>query len=447
MNQNRGRNQLAAVIGAGPAGMYAAKQLAENGVTVFLFNRDIKPGGLAEYGIYYNKYKMKSGLRKQFYRILDLENIHYYGNVLIGNQGDFTLNALKEMGFQAVMVTVGAQGTKWLGLPGEELDGVYHAKDIVYHYNKLPPFSQREFHIGKRVALIGVGNVMVDIAHWLVRDLKVDQVIAVARRGPAEVKFTRKEFEHIAANLDQKALEKEFERVQERMLAVGQHPEEAKAFILSALAKAEEKISDTRFEFAFLSSPKRILGDEQGKVIGLEVEDTKLEPRNGDTKAVGMGTTRVLDVDTVIFCIGDRVDENFGLPVEWNEFVKNPEPQFPIDGVSYETYDPQTGKPIAGVFVAGWSRKASSGLVGVARKDGEAGAMAALQYLDTQPELENLPQVVAQIAEKVASLPHPVVTKADVKKLVEAEQAEAARRGVEDFKYATNEEMLKVIAS
>ena len=54
-------------------------------------------------------------------------------------------------------MTVGAQGTKWLGLPGEDLVGAYHAKDLVYHYNRLPPFSTREFLIGRRVALVGVG--------------------------------------------------------------------------------------------------------------------------------------------------------------------------------------------------------------------------------------------------------------------------------------------------
>ncbi|RME08228.1 MAG: hypothetical protein D6803_01740 [Anaerolineae bacterium] len=259
-----------AVIGAGPAGLNAAKKLAQAGVHVVVFNRDIKPGGLAEYGIYYDKYKMKQGLRRQFLQILADERIHYFGNVRIGRHGDLTLDDVRALGFQAVLVAAGAQGTKWLGLPGEDLKGVYHAKDLVYHYNKLPPFSQREYDIGRRVALIGVGNVMVDIAHWVIRDLKVDEVTAVARRGPAEVKFTRKELENVAANLDVEALDAEIERVADRMKAVGQDPEEAKAFILSALPKAKPAVSETRFRFAFLSSPTRILGDESGRVRGLE---------------------------------------------------------------------------------------------------------------------------------------------------------------------------------
>ncbi|MBT7370183.1 MAG: FAD-dependent oxidoreductase, partial [Gammaproteobacteria bacterium] len=196
-----------AVVGAGPAGIYAAKKLASFGAQVVIFNRDIKPGGLAEYGIFHSKYRMKQGLRKQFHKILSDENIRYYGNVHIGEDGDLSLDDLRQLGFRSIMVTVGAQGTKWLGLPGENLKGVFHAKDLVYHYNQLPPFSQRNYNIGKRAALIGVGNVMVDIAHWLIDDIKVDEVISVARRGPAEVKFTKKEMQNVANNLDLPALD------------------------------------------------------------------------------------------------------------------------------------------------------------------------------------------------------------------------------------------------
>jgi ferredoxin--NADP+ reductase len=130
-----------AVVGAGPAGLFAARELTQQGVGVVLFNRDLKPGGLAEYGIYPDKHKMKEGLRNQFRQILALENLHYFGNVLIAENGDLSRTDLRQLGFQATLVTTGAQGTKWLGLPGEHLRGVFHAKDIVYHYNLLPPYS------------------------------------------------------------------------------------------------------------------------------------------------------------------------------------------------------------------------------------------------------------------------------------------------------------------
>lgn len=434
-----------AVIGAGPAGLYAARQLASEGLEVILLNRDIKPGGLAEYGIYYDKYKMKEGLRKQFRQILAIPNIHYIGNVVVGQDGDITLEELHELGFQAMMVTVGAQGTKWLGLPGEDLKGVYHAKDIVYHYNKLPPFSTQEFAVHGRVALIGVGNVMMDIAHWAIRDLKVDEVIAVARRGPAEVKFSKKEMEAVARNLDLEALDKELERVRPIMEAVGQDVQAAKAYILSGLPKAIEPISSTRFRFDFLASPTRIVGDETGKVIGLEIEDTTLVPKNGDTKARSLGTKRILDVDTVVFCIGDRVDDRFGLPVQWNEFVKNPAPHFPVDGISYEAYDQETDKPLEGVFMAGWSREASSGLVGVARKDGENGAKALLQYLQTLPSSGDPKPVFDNLNLLLSRSEKRLITKEDIACLEAYESKEAERLGCEEIKLKSNEEMLKII--
>ena len=430
-----------AVIGAGPAGLYAARQLAQDGARVALFNRDIKPGGLAEYGIYPDKYKMKNGLRKQFRQILEIPEIEYFGNITVGQDGDLTLADLRTAGFQAVMVTVGAQGTKWLGLPGEELRGVYHAKDLVYHYNRLPPFSVQEFSVQGRVALIGVGNVMMDIAHWAVRDLKVPEVIAGARRGPAEVKFSKSEMEIVGRNLDIGALDAEIARTIPIMQAVGQDPLAAREYILAGLPKALESISNTRFRFDFLASPTRILGDDHGRVCGLEIEDTTLALKDGDTKARGLGTHRVIDVETVVFCIGDRVDETFGLPVQWNAYVKNPAPRFPVAGLSYEAYDPQAGQPLEGIFVAGWSREASNGLVGVARKDGENGARAMLQYLQTLPasSSEDAAKCTHQLLSRSAKQ---VVSKADVQRLEAAESAEAQRLGLEEYKMKTNEEML-----
>lgn len=436
---------VVAVVGAGPAGLYASRQLATEGVEVALINRDIKPGGLAEYGIYPNKHRMKEGLRNQFRQIMAEPRIRYYGNLKVAAEGDLTLEELREIGFHALLVTVGAQGTKWLGLPGEDLVGVYHAKDIVYHYNKLPPFSQQRFKIGDRVALIGVGNVMLDIAHWLIRDLKVDEVVAVARRGPAEVKFSKKEMSNIARNLDLEAFDAEFERVAPVMRELGQDVEAAKTFILSTLPKALEPVSDSRFRFDFLASPSRMIGGERGEVRGLEVEETTLIPHNGDTKAKRLGTKRVIPVDTVIFCIGDRVDESFGLPVRWNEFVKNPEPRFPINGLSYEAYDNEAEQPIEGVFVAGWSREASSGLVGVARKDGENGAQAVLQYLHTLVPSVDAEAVMEKFEKRLRRLKKMIITKEDWQLLESIEQAEAARQELEEFKYADNEEMLEAI--
>jgi ferredoxin--NADP+ reductase len=276
---------------------------------------------------------------------------------------------------------------------------------------------------------------MMDISRFLMRDQKVDEVIAVVRRGPAEVKFDKKEMEHVIANLDMAALDSEMVRVAPIMQAVGQDPADAKAKIMEALPHAEAKTSESRFRFEFLASPTQMFGDANGYLTQLEIEDNTLTLKDGDTKARGTGNKRKLDVETVIFAIGDKVDDSFGLPVEWNEFVKNPNPRFPIEGVSFES-------PIEDVFVGGWSRKASEGLVGYARKDGTNASKAVWQYLQT---LQPIPADVDAVAAKMGGLDKPIVTKADIKRLEAIESEEAQKRGLEEFKFDNNEEMLNAM--
>ena len=427
-------NYFVAVIGAGPAGLFGARELAAQGARVAIFNRDVKAGGLAEYGIYPDKHTMKEGLRKQFRQALDLANIDYYGNISIGNHGDLTLDELRELGFDAVLVTAGAQGTKSLGLPGEELEGVYHAKDVVFAYNKLPPFSQKKFRFGKRCAIIGAGNVMVDVARHLLHVQKVDEVIAVVRRGPAEVNFTKDEMKHLISYLDLNEFDRELERVRPAVEAIKQDLETGRQKVLDSLAKADPKTAEGKFHFDFLASPTGMLG-ENGMLTQLEVEDNILTEKDGKISAKGTGVKRTIDVDTVIFAIGDKVDESFGLPTDWNEFIKNKEPRFPMDGTTFES-------SVEGVFVGGWSRKASEGLVGYARKDGTNAAKAVWQYLQTKQPANASAEAVA---EKMKHLGKPVILKEDIKRLEAVEAEEAKKRGLEEFKFASNEEMLQAM--
>ncbi|HET7145086.1 MAG TPA: FAD-dependent oxidoreductase [Anaerolineales bacterium] len=423
-----------AVIGAGPAGLFGARELATQGAHVAIFNRDIKAGGLAEYGIYPVKHTMKAGLRKQFHQTLDLANIDYYGNVTIGAHGDLTLDELRALGFDAVLVTAGAQGTKSLGLPGEDLEGVYHAKDVVFFYNKLPPFSQKKFRFGKRCAIIGAGNVMVDVARHLLYVQKAEEIISIVRRGPAEVNFTKEEMKHLITYLDLDEFDREMERVRPALEAIHQDLEAGRHKILDSLSKADPKTANGKFHFDFLASPTGMFG-ENGVMTRLEVEDNILTEKDGKISAKGTGIKRMIDVDTVIFAIGDKVDESFGLPTEWNEFIKSKEPRFPVDGLSFES-------SVEGVFVGGWSRKASEGLVGYARKDGISAAKAVWQYLQTkQPANASLEAVTA----KMKGLNKPIVSKDDLKRLEPIEEEEAKKRGLEEFKFASNEEMLQVM--
>jgi ferredoxin--NADP+ reductase len=432
---------MVAVVGAGPAGLYAARKLAEGGARVVLFNRDIKPGGLAEYGIYWSKFKMKQGLRNQFKQILATSLIDYYGNVTVCCGGNIVLEDLLESGFQAVLVTTGAQGTKWLRMPGENLPGVYHAKNIVFHYNLLPPFSGKKYLLGKRVAVVGAGNVMMDIAHYLIRDCKVDEVVAIVRRGPAEVKFTRKEMESVAANLDLTVLDVEFTRVAPIMQAAGQDPVAVKAAFTETLPKALEPVSQTRFRFQFLATPVRVMGDWMSGVTGLKVEENTLVAVDGNVKARGTGNTHQIEADTVIFAIGDTVDRDFCVPIYNDAYVTVKEPRFPVDNLSYEAFNPDSNQPMERVFLAGWARQASTGLVGYARRDGENAAEAVLAYLQTQSPMRDLDNVVEKFEQRLEQTHQRLVDKIHLARLEEVEKAEAQKLGMVEFKFPTNDEM------
>jgi ferredoxin--NADP+ reductase len=178
-----------------------------------------------------------------------------------------------------------------------------------------------------------------------------------------------------------------------------------------------------------------MIGDAAGNLLQVELEDNILVGARGDTKAKGTGNKRQLDVETVVFAIGDKVDDTFGLPVEWNEFVKNPNPKFPVEGNSFET-------PFEDVFVGGWSRQASSGLVGYARKDGTNASKAVWQYLQTKQPVEPTPETVVA---RLRGLGKPIVLKEDIKKLEAVETAEAQKRGLEAFKFDNNEDMLQAM--
>ncbi len=440
------KQQLVAVVGAGPAGIYGTRKLTEAGHRVVLINRDIKPGGLAEYGIFFDKEKMKTGLRKQFKRILADPKVFYLGHVTVGENQPLKLADLKELGFSAIVVSAGAQGTKKLGIEGEDTVGVYHAKDVVYHYNSLPPFSQKTFEIGRRVAIIGMGNVMVDVANWLLNHKKIDQVIVVARRGPLEKAYDDGEFEVIEKYLDNADMKQEIERVAPKLAAAGQNVGE----IMKKFVGEGEPAEGRRLTFRYLCSPIKVIANQQGRVAALECEDNDLILQDGRTVAKGTGKTRRIDVDCVIYAIGDQVDASLGLPYARGAFVTNPEklPGDP-DPAAYQPYDPQTQQILDGIFVVGWSRNASVGLVGVAKQDAEKGMKVVNRYLAakeglTAGEMEEKIEALVDLLRKRGVT---VVTKEDVEILEGAEQEEARARKTWDFKYTTDEKMLEVIAA
>ena len=437
------------VAGAGPAGMAVASSLAKAGHEVIILNRDIKFGGLAEYGIFPSKLKLRGGLKKQYWELLERPNVHYFGNVSIGNGKDLTVEDVRGLGASAVVFSIGAQGTKAIGVEGDSAQGVFHAKDVVYHFNRLPGFGDRPFDMGKHVAVIGAGDVMVDIAHWLVRYKKVERVTAIVRRGPAERKYNPKEIRAVCANMDVDGIAKEVARIKDRLAAVGQKADEVLKTLTDEFTKCEQTVSETKMSFKFLASPKRILVDGNNRVRGLEMEDNKLDPKGEDTVAVGLKQYYEFPCDAVIFAVGDKVDETVGLPYKSGMFVTNPNKtgNDPDDAL-FQAYDEATGKIIDGVFLAGWARKASEGLVGIAKRDGDWCAEIVNRYLATKTSGNHSGATV--ILDKLASIfkvrkGHPV----DVLGLRVLESREKSHQGATDcigaFKYSSNQDMIGLI--
>lgn len=434
------------VVGAGPAGLFAAKKIAEAGHQVVIFNRDIKPGGLAEYGIYPVKDKMKNGLRAQFAKIFALPNVTYFGHVPVGDRQLVTIEHLRAMSPAAMVFAVGAQGTKTLGLPGEHCTGVYAAKDFVYFYNVLPPFAAYDFSIGRRVAVIGMGNVMVDIARWLLEDdprHAAEEVIVVARRGPFEAKFDEKEFAFIHRYFDREAFAEELARIEPKLRAVGQDPAKVAETTFKCLAKLPDPgRTRPRLTFRFLASPQSIEPGADGRIARLTAVENILVERNGEIAAKATEQTCTLDVDTMIFAIGDVVDPTVGLPTGPKGYMTNPDGS-DAKRAAYEVFDPATGRPVPGMYVVGWARKASDGLVGIARHDGETGAGVVLEYLErAAPANSAAPE---EIAARLEALGASVVSKHDLPFLERAEARQAQELGVPRFKFGDDATMLRVI--
>jgi ferredoxin--NADP+ reductase len=434
------------VAGAGPAGMAVAAMLAKHGREVIILNRDIKFGGLAEYGIFPSKLKLRGGLKKTYLELLNHPNVHYFGNVSVGQGKDVTLDELRGLGLSAIVFATGAQGTKTIGVEGDTAKGVYHAKDVVFHFNRLPGYGDQPFEMGQHVAVIGVGDVMVDIAHWLTRFKKVERVTAIARRGPIERKYNPKEIRVLCSNIDRGELSKEIDRIAARLEAVGQKPAEVLKGMEDEFTKCEPAVSQTRMGFRFLASPKRVLTDAQNRVRALELEETKLEPKGQDTAAVGLKQFYEFPCDSVVFAVGDKVDQTLGLPYKNGVFVTNPtasgnEP----DDAQFQAYDEASGKILDGVFLAGWARKASEGLVGVAKRDGDWCAEVVERYLVSKPTMDQgeVQRVLDRFRGLLRERGVAAVTREELIRLESSEKAHGPSPDcIGEFKFLTNREML-----
>ena len=162
--------------------------------------------------------------------------------------------------------------------------------------------------------------------------------------------------------MDIAGIKNEFERIRTRLEAVGQKPDDILKGITDEFTKCEPKVSETKMGFRFLASPKRVLVDDHNCVRALEIEETKLEPKGDDTAAVGLKQFYEFPVDSVVFAVGDKVDETVGLPYKNGVFVTNPNKTTnDPDDALFQAYDESTGKIVDGVFLAGWAERPVKG--------------------------------------------------------------------------------------
>jgi ferredoxin--NADP+ reductase len=229
---------------------------------------------------------------------------------------------------------------------------------------------------------------------------------------------------------------------------VGQTPDKILREMRGEFTKCEPAKSQTRILFHFLSSPKRVQTDAQNCVIGLEVEDTKLDPKGEDVAAVGLKTYSSIPCDSVVFAVGDRVDDTVGLPYKNGCFITNPQrTQNDPDDSAFQAYDEEAGAVLPGVFLCGWARKASEGLVGVAKRDGEWCSEVVSRYLATKAPLseDEVADKLRRLEALLASRQADTVRAADLLALSEMEHLEGQNREIEEFKFPTSEEMLAAI--
>jgi ferredoxin--NADP+ reductase len=293
-----------------------------------------------------------------------------------------------------------------------------------------------------------MGNVMVDIARWLMIDAPhktAEEVVVVARRGPFEAKFDKKEFDYIEEFLDRKAFDEELRRIQPQLAVVGQDIRKLaeETFPVLATPAAEHPQGKPRLRFRFLCSPQAIHANAGGRIDRLSVTENVLSEREGSIACKATDKTAEVEVDTMIFAIGDVADPTVGLPYSRDSYVTNPDQSDP-KRAAYELFDPQNSQALEGMYAVGWARKASDGLVGIARHDAEVGAAHILKYLETARDSQT---TASQVREFLEHKGLQVVTKADLEALGRAEEKEAQKRGMLWFKFAEDQAMLAAIES
>ncbi len=367
-----------AIIGAGPAGIYAAdlilKAERDFDVSIDLFDLLPAPYGLVRYGVAPDHPRIK-GIIRALYEVLDRGDIRFFGNVKYGQ--DLDLEDLKKH-YNAVIFATGAIKDAPLNIPGVELEGSYGAADFVNWYDSHPDFPLTWPLDAKEVAVIGNGNVALDVARMLVKGpddllgtdipdhvyqgLKASPVTDVhvfGRRGPAQVKFSPLELRealHIKG-VQSIVIEEEFQYDEGSEAAIaGSNQIKVMVKTLEQLRDNPQQPEERRLHLHFFSSPVEILGKD-GKVAGLRVEKTKLD---GTGNVSPTGETTEFGIQAIYRAVG-----YFGSAVDKIPF----DSKYGVISNDEGRVINENGEVIAGVYCTGWIKRGPVGLIGHTKAD------------------------------------------------------------------------------
>ncbi|CAM2853338.1 MULTISPECIES: FAD-dependent oxidoreductase [Dermacoccus] len=435
-----------AIIGAGPAGIYAADILTKEheSATVDIFDRLPAPYGLVRYGVAPDHPRIKE-IVKALRRVLSGDRIRFIGNVDYGT--DVDLERLQQH-YDAVIFSTGASSDRPLEIPGIDLPGSYGAADFVSWYDGHPDAPRDWPLTAKSVAVIGAGNVALDVARMLAKPAdeqltteipdnvyqglalnEATDVHVFARRGPAQLKFTPMEFRELShsPSVDVIVEPEGFEIDEAGQAAI--NASKSTKLVVNTLLKyldTEPTGAPHRIHIHLCQAPVEVLGEDA--VTGLRTERTEFV---GDGNVRGTGETIDWDVQAVYRAVGYYSSPLQNVPFDDARGVVPNEAGRVLD---------ESGEPIAATYVTGWIKRGPVGLIGHTKSD----ASETIRCL-----LEDLPSLVAPaVDDEDALLRHLLDSGVDVtlwddwERLDAQEIALGAGAGRERVKIVSREDMI-----
>ncbi len=449
-----------AIIGAGPSGFYAAGGLLKNkkaDVTVDMFERLPAPHGLVRYGVAPDHQNIKA-VSKVYDRTAADPRFRFFGNVEFGK--DITHDDIKAH-YDAVIYAVGTPSDRKLNIPGEDLPNSMSATEFVAWYNGHPDYVDLNPDLSCEAALVvGVGNVAMDVARILAKSVdelkntdiadhalaalaesKIKDIYVVARRGPAQIKFTNVEIREMGhLELADIIVDPAELKLDAASSAAIQNDTAAQKNIdyLRAYSEIGSTGKPRRVHFRFLLSPKEIIANDEGKIIQVKLEKNRLRPTaTGYIQSEGIGEYETLDVGMVLRSVGYR-----GVPLPGVPFYER---WGTIPNKVGRVTEADSEEVVPGEYVVGWIKRGPSGVIGTNKPD----ALESVNSLLDDLQQGKLPGAPDPDPEAVDKLLHErnvrYVTIDEWHKIDEIERARGAEQGRPRVKFVSIEDMLAAI--